>query len=479
MNPREARIRRRLRDDLAHYCSRCLTIRTKSESLERLVLNPAQLYVNDAIEQQLRTIGRVRALIIKGRQQGMSTYVQARFFHRVTHRSGCKAFILTHEDAATANIFAMAELFHKECPALVRPHAGKSNARELFFDALHSGYSVATARTKHTGRSGTIQLFHGSEVGFWANAQSHATGVMQSIPDGPGTEVILESTVEGPTGFFQDQWRAAVAGASEYLPIFVPWYWQAEYRKPVDESWQPTSEEIDYGERYELDAEQLAWRRAKTVELHGPHHFRHEYPATPDEAFSAEAPGALWTRELIDASRVDSVPLLGKMAVAIDPSTTSKVTSDEAGIIWGGIGTNGHVYVMGDESGRCKPIDWCRRAVRVYTEHAMERLVYEANQGGDMVANLVHVVDDRVAVLGVHASRGKRARAEPVATLYEQGAVHHVGHLPALEDELCTWDAATSNESPNRLDALVWLVTYLRLMSRHTNLEMDTSILIG
>ena len=477
MNPRETRIRQRLKDDFQHYAGRCLRIRSKLDAIIPLQLNPAQTHVHRVLERQRRKKGKVRGLIIKGRQQGMSTYTQARFFHRVTHEHGCKAFILTHEDRATANIFAMAELFHRMCPELVKPSTGKANAKEIHFDRLQSGYAVATAKTKHTGRSGTIQLFHGSEVAFWPHAESHAAGVLQCIPDGPGTEIILESTVEGPTGFFQSQWQAATRGETEYEPIFVPWYWQAEYRQPAV-GFEATAEETDYAAEHGLDAEQLAWRRAKIVELHGVHHFRHEYPATPAEAFAAEAPGALWTRELLDRNRVDAPPEFVRMAVAVDPSTTSKATSDEAGIIWGGLAHDGHVYVQGDESGRAKPIDWCRRAVRVYRDHKMERLVYESNQGGEMVQNLVHVVDSDVATRGVHASRGKRARAEPVATLYEQGVVHHVGHLPALEDELCTWDASTSAESPNRLDALVWLVSYLKLGTRNVNLELDGSIIV-
>lgn len=476
MLERETRIRQRLKDDLPHYTSRCLSIRTKAEAVTKLRLNSAQRAVHAALERQRRELGRVRALIIKGRQQGISTYVQARYYHRVTHHAGVKAFILTHEDKATANIFAMTALFHKRCPELVKPSTSRANANELFFDRLQSGYGVATAKTKDTGRSGTIQLFHGSEVAFWANAESHAAGVLECVPDAPGTEIILESTVRGPIGYFQDRWRDAVAGVSDYIPIFVPWFCQSEYRR-ADPDFEPTQEEVEYGRTYGLDLEQLAWRRAKIATL-GPPLFRYEYPATPDEAFAAEVPGALWTRGVLDCNRVAAPPEYSRMAIAVDPSTTSKATSDEAGIIWGGMAPNGHVYIQGDESGRAKPIDWARRAVRVYDVHQMERLIYESNQGGDMVRDLIHLVDDRVSVFGVHASRAKRARAEPVATLYEQGVVHHIGHLPAVEDELCTWDASTSSESPNRLDALVWLVTYFLLLRRHSSLPLDASIIV-
>jgi phage terminase large subunit-like protein len=232
-----------------------------------------------------------------------------------------------------------------------------------------------------------------------------------------------------------------------------------------------TAEERRYAETHGLDAEQMAWRRAKIMVLHGEHHFRREYPATPDEAFSAESPGALWRRERdpetehpgINTTRVrpHQVPELLVSAIAIDPSTTSKNTSDECGMIWGGRAANGHAYVLGDETVKASPETWATNAVHVYTEQQLNAIVNEANQGGDMVATIIHLIDDSVNVENVWASKGKRARAEPVATLYKQGRVHHVGELPALEDELCTWDALTSNESPNRLDALVWLITYL------------------
>ena len=408
-----------------------------------------------------------------------STYVEARFYHRVTHSHGVQAFILTHEDEASKNIFGMAQRFHGRSPAWVRPQVNASNARELLFGRLDSGYRVATAGTKDTGRSATIQLFHGSEVAFWPHADDHAAGALQAVPDAPGTEIILESTSAGPSGWFYRRWQEASKGVGDFIAVFIPWFWQAEYRRPVDPDFAPTAEEQEYQRLYGVDLEQLSWRRAKVVELGGVWHFRREYPATPEEAFNAEVPGALWTRSLIDTNRRDSCPPLKVSAIAIDPSTTSKETSDECGLVWGGLGFDNHVYVCGDETMRTSPKGWATIAVNTARGSDLDMVVYESNQGGDMVPTIIHMIDPKIVCQEVHASKGKRARAEPVAALDEQGKIHHVGELPLLEDEMCTWDASRSNESPNRIDARVWLVTYLLVRHRAASVSPNLDVLEG
>ena len=464
--------RLRFLNDLGFYCRKCLKIRTKAASVVPLVLNSAQLYLHNMLEEQKRTTGKVRALVCKGRQQGCSTYVQARFYHRLTHSQGTQAFILTHEDEATKNIFAMAQRFYNHTPDPVRPVTRASNAKELLFGELDSGYRVATAGTKDTGRSATLQLFHGSEVSHWPNADSHAAGAMQAVPDLPGTEIILESTSAGPSGFFYRKWKEAEKGNGDYLPIFIPWFWQDEYRRPVGEDFAPTAEEQSYAEMYKLDNEQLAWRRTKLVDLGGVHVFRREYPATPQEAFSAEVPGALWNRaKMIDAHRRSDCPQFKVGAIAIDPSTTSKATSDECGLVWGGLGFDNHVYICGDETRIMTPHQWATTAVDTAKASDLDIIIYESNQGGDMVPTIINMINPHVVCYGVTASKGKRARAEPVAALYDQGRVHHVGEIPLLEDEMCTWDASKSSDSPNRIDAMVWLVTYLLIKS--TPVDMD------
>lgn len=465
----ELATRQRLKDDFEFFARNCLKIRTKEGKVLPLHLNSAQRHVHRLLEEQKAKTGRVRAVILKARQEGCSTYVQARFYHQLTHAKGKRAFILTHEDKATQNIFEIAERYYKNCPTQVRPKLQASNAKELIFGKLDSGYGVATAGKKDTGRSATIQLFHGSEVAFWPHAENHAAGAMQTVPR-DRSEIILESTSAGPRGLFYKYWKDAVEGKSEYIPIFVPWFWQDEYRAEVSEDFELTAEEQSYKDEYGLDDEQIAWRRAKISELYGVHRFRREYPATPEEAWSAEVPGALWTRKLIERTRRDSAPGPRVAAVVLDPSTTDADTSDEWGIVWGWSGEDGHTYVMGDDSQVMSPLTAAKTAVHRLRNNDLDLVIYETNQGGDMVPTIIHSVDSGVVCKGVHASRGKRARAEPVQALYEKGLVHHVGELPLLEDEMCTWDASRSNKSPNRIDALVYLVTYLLLGHKEVGL---------
>ena len=169
--------------------------------------------------------------------------------------------------------------------AVFRPSTGAANSKELVFNRLDSGYKVGTAGTKGTGRSATIQLFHGSEVGFWAHADSHIAGVLQAVPDAEGSEIILESTANGVGGSFHKMWRDAETGAGDFIAIFVPWYWQEEYRRSVPPDFALDGEEITYAGLYGLSPEQMVWRRAKISELRDLALFMQEYPATAAEAF--------------------------------------------------------------------------------------------------------------------------------------------------------------------------------------------------
>lgn len=278
LSDRERAIRQRLKDDFPHYAAKCLKIRTKTGSVEPLIFNKAQTYIHQRLEEQKARTGKVRALILKGRQQGVSTYVGGRFYHRASHSRGVRVFILTHEDAATQNLFEMVDRYHEHCPVLVKPSTGAANAKELNFDLLDSGYKVGTAGTKGVGRSSTIQLFHASEAAFWPHAETHAAGILQAIPDVSGSEIIKESTANGVGNVFHQEWREAETGASDFEAIFVPWFWQEEYRSPVPPDFQRDEEEDQIAELYGLDDDQLVWRRRKIAELKDPILFKQEYP---------------------------------------------------------------------------------------------------------------------------------------------------------------------------------------------------------
>ncbi len=175
-----------------------------------------------------------------------------------------------------------------------------------------------------------------------------------------------------------------------------------------------------------------------------------------------EVEGALWTRGMIEKTRVrkDDIPELQRIVVAIDPAVTSGEDSDETGIIVAGISRDKHYYVLDDRTLRASPDNWARQAVNAYTDWKADKIVAETNNGGDMVVLVLRQVDQNVPVKKVTASRGKHVRAEPISALYEQGRVHHVGAFPKLEDQLVIW-TPDSNNSPDRLDALVWALTEL------------------
>jgi len=176
-----------------------------------------------------------------------------------------------------------------------------------------------------------------------------------------------------------------------------------------------------------------------------------------------DVPGALWTRDTIERARVSAVPTLRRVVVAIDPAASASESADETGIVVAGVGENGHAYVLDDLSGRFHPQGWAARAIAAFQSRQADRIVAETNNGGEMVEATLRTVDSAVPYKPVHASRGKIMRAEPVAALYEQGRVHHVGAFPALEDQMCafTGGAPSPRPSPDRLDALVWALTEL------------------
>ena len=180
-----------------------------------------------------------------------------------------------------------------------------------------------------------------------------------------------------------------------------------------------------------------------------------------------DRPGALWSRDGLEACRVEAAPEdLTRIVIAIDPPVTARKTSDACGIIAAGLGADGRAYVLADRSKRqAKPTDWAEAAIGLWHGLKADCLVAEVNQGGDMVSEVIASADASVPVKQVRATRGKFSRAEPVAMLYDQGKIHHVGSLPELEDEMADFGPGglSNGRSPDRLDALVWAVSDLML----------------
>lgn len=322
---RELKVRQRLKDDFEHYASKCLKIRTKEGKISPFVLNKAQHYIHQKLQDQMERTGRVRAIILKGRQQGCSTYTEGRFFWRVTHLRGTKAFILTHDQEATNNLFELAQRFYENCPVMVRPKSGSQNAKEMDFPRLDSGYKVGTAGNKSVGRSSTVQFFHGSEVAFWPNAAEHAKGILQAIPNTANTEIILESTANGMGNYFHKQWLLATAGQSSYEPIFIPWFWQPEYQEPIPEGFLLTEQEVGLKELYGLTDGQVQWRRIKVQEftvsgVNGEQAFKQEYPLNAVEAFQMSGEDSFIEPEIVMRARKGTAEKYGALIIGVDPA---------------------------------------------------------------------------------------------------------------------------------------------------------------
>jgi len=317
--------RARLKDDFSFYARNCLKIRTKHEGLKPFSLNQAQQYIHKRIEEQLSKTGKVRAILLKGRQQGASTYVGGRYIWKTTHNKGVRAFILTHDGESTNSLFEMTERYYEHLPKFVKPITGAANSKELQFAGLDSGYKIGTAGNKAVGRGQTIQYFHGSEVSFWLNASEHTKGIMQAVPDADGTEVIWESTANGVGNFFHEQWKLAEKGLSEFQAIFVPWFWQSEYTKTMPEGSFLTADEMELKGIYGLTDGQMYWRRMKIAELttdgvDGSKAFKQEYPMNAAEAFQVSGGDGLISADTCLKSRKNQANGNGPLIVGVDPS---------------------------------------------------------------------------------------------------------------------------------------------------------------
>jgi len=284
---KELQKRKRLqtyKDDFGLFSEQQIRIITKnaSQGFVPFKFNHAQSIINKKLEDQLAETGKVRAIVLKARQQGISTYCAARVFWKTFFTPYTRSVVMAHDSATSDALFNMSRNIidnMEEPPAL-----NKSNAKEILFEHNKSGYRLYTAGAKEAGRGTTPTIAHLSEVAFWQFDEQILAGLFQGISQEVGTEVILESTANGASGEFYRLFQGAMRGENEYIPIFLPWFLTTEYRRKAPEDLELTEEEWELLERHDLDNDQLYWRRLKIAES-GDRKFRQEYPATPEEAF--------------------------------------------------------------------------------------------------------------------------------------------------------------------------------------------------
>ena len=305
LSPAELAVHHRLNSDLPFFMERApLIVKDKKGDLVTFRPNRAQQHINACIDKQMRETGKVRALILKGRQEGCSLYMTARNYWKCTRNRGVSVLLISHDGKATDHLFSMVKRYQKYIHPVLKPEEGAANRYQLVLSSLESSFSVGTAGNEDIGRGGTHQVMHWSEVAYTKNAELIQDGAMQTVPNTPGTEIVLESTANGPVGLFYNMCDAALHNKGEYQLIFVPWWWMEEYEEADRGQPQYTEEEAEYcaqnlGEYPEKVARRkMLWRRAKIFEFGGSvslerglRKFRQVYPANPVEAFQASGVG--------------------------------------------------------------------------------------------------------------------------------------------------------------------------------------------
>lgn len=283
------------------YIESFLKIQTKDGKLVPFKMNEPQRRFYSILREEWEKKKPVRIIVLKARQEGISTETEGILFWASATRPDINSLIVAHKDESTANLFRMSKRFYDYLPPEIKPMTQSSNGQEIIFDApskykgavhgLRSRIRCATAGGDGVGRSYTLQNVHMSELAFWpGNILETYAGIMQAVPNTEKTIVIIESTANGYNAFkklWDDAVKAQKEGTDGFLPVFFPWYEMQEYRMKPPPDFTRTAEEEELTETFGLDDEQLMWRRwCIRVNCGGDTDlFHQEYPCTPDEAF--------------------------------------------------------------------------------------------------------------------------------------------------------------------------------------------------
>lgn len=261
---------------------------------------------------------------------GISTYIAARFYRQTIQKPGLRTLIIAHEKTASNNLFKLVKRFNDHMPDDARPSGGISNAQELIFDNIDSGYGVSVATEDGAGRSDTAQQLHASEAALWKDLQVQMAALLQTVPELDDTEVIFETTGNGYNDFY-NFWRKAQAGQNGFLAVLLPWSIDPSYRTKLPDDFHMTGEEKRIAELHGLDAEQIWWRRNKIAGMGSEELFLQEYPLTPDEAFIASDFDSFIGADLVLRARKAEVAPSGPLMVGVDPAGKG---ADSTAIAW-------------------------------------------------------------------------------------------------------------------------------------------------
>lgn len=296
------------------YIEEFLKIKTKDSEIVPFKLNKPQLKLYDLLKRQSEAGKPQRVIILKARQMGFSTLTEAILFKRTATKANVNSGIIAHKDDATTNLFNMSKLFLEELPEQLKPKTKASNAKEIIFDdrdgnGLRSKVKCMTAGGDGIGRSDTFQNLHLSEVSSWTHAKEILDGLLQAVPNKPNTLIIIESTAKG-YDYFKELWDKACDGENDFEPLFCAWWELDEYRLPCGEL-ELTEEEQELKALYNLDNEQIAWRRWCIRNNCGNdvNTFKQEYPSCPEEAFLASGE-CIFDKDIIVSQIEHNRPLI-------------------------------------------------------------------------------------------------------------------------------------------------------------------------
>ena len=324
---------KKLVGSLEAFAAHCLYVSDKKGAKTPFVFNEAQRRIHEMLEAQLKETGRVRAIVLKARQMGISTYIAGRLYHKVTTQRGKKALIVGHEQKSTDSLYGMVKYFQQHNPLGLS--LGSTNAKELVFDLLGSGYRTATAGTQDVGRGSTSQYGHLSEFAYWPEGQKQLAGLGNTIADIPGTEIIIESTARGIGNAFHQLWQDAEAGKNDWLPVFLPWYIMPEYRAKPKPDLDLSLQDLEYQATYGLDIEQMQWRANKLSTYGSGYEYLWyaEYPACAAEAFAMPSGNALISANAVMAAvNSDYREFQGPLLIGCDPAGDGAADADRTAI---------------------------------------------------------------------------------------------------------------------------------------------------
>lgn len=315
-----------LRNNLPEYAEKFIRIRPKSGGKSvPLVFNQAQMMLHHFIEDIRKAGQLVRVTVIKGRQQGISTYTAARFLHRATLNPGVSVFILAHISKSCDYLFDVVKRMYLNLPDPLRPSIERSNKKELKFGKIDSEYGLGTAGAQDVGRGMNPHLLHLSEAAFYGNTDDLSTGLMQGVATDLKTEIIMESTANGVNNMFYNLCMKGTDpnALTRYRTLFIPWYIQSEYRETPPSRFKPSSKELELMELYDLSIDQIFWRRRKLEDEYNNDlwKFLQEYPCCLAEAFQSTG-NTLLKPELVEAARKSQAYLdsLAPMVMGVDGS---------------------------------------------------------------------------------------------------------------------------------------------------------------